>query len=247
MLNKMKTKKANTIGKNIFIFSQGCEMRGIDAEKIYKYFSLNDYAIVNNPEDADYIIFITCAYLKTTADSSFEKIKQFQQYDAELIVAGCLPEIDKDKLKEIFNGKIIPTSDIDKIDDDKKRTDHGIASAILTMKALSEKYRIHQWNEEDFNKYIINACSAIFIHNLRINKFIWNFNDFPLASLLKICDELQDWDRPTEENIKGNSPKDYDLKFKKDGIIFYVYNSEIKKIRKKLQNIDNFSLDIENN
>lgn len=44
------------------------------------------------------------------------KIKDFQRYTAELIVAGCLPAIDKEELSEVFSGKVISTKDLDNLD-----------------------------------------------------------------------------------------------------------------------------------
>ena len=104
-------------GKNVFIYSHGCEMRGLDTRKISSYLKKNNFTLVNDPKDADFIIFMTCAFLNTTARSSLERIKEFQTYDAELIVAGCLPDIQSESLKLIFNGKIIPTKNLDIIDD----------------------------------------------------------------------------------------------------------------------------------
>ena len=45
-------------------------------------------------------------------------VKEFQKYDAELIVGGCLPEIEKEKLNSVFKGRTINTKDLDK-DPDK--------------------------------------------------------------------------------------------------------------------------------
>ena len=49
---------------------------------------------------------------------SIQMVKEFQKYDAELIVSGCLPNIEKEKLNSIFNGRIIGTKYFDK-DPDK--------------------------------------------------------------------------------------------------------------------------------
>ena len=43
-------------------------------------------------------------------------LKELQKYNAELIVAGCLPAIDKEELNKIFDGKTITTKDLDNID-----------------------------------------------------------------------------------------------------------------------------------
>lgn len=105
--------------KKIFIYynESYCIRRALDARKIYTYLTKNNYIVTGNPADSDIIIFVTCASLNTATDFSLKKIKEFQKYDAELIVAGCLPAIDPDKLKEIFNGKTLCTKDIDKINE----------------------------------------------------------------------------------------------------------------------------------
>jgi MiaB/RimO family radical SAM methylthiotransferase len=110
-------KSKNNIQKKIFIHVEGCHKRGLDAKKFSTYFSKNNCKIVNSPKYADYIIFFTCGVFNQMIDRCLDKIKKFKKYDAELIVAGCLPDIAKEKLENIFNGKIIPTKDIEKIDD----------------------------------------------------------------------------------------------------------------------------------
>jgi len=110
-------KNKHDTSKNIFIHIEGCHKRGLDANKFSTYFSKNNYKIVNSPKNADYIIFFTCGFVNQMIDKCLNKIKKFKKYDAELIVAGCLPDIAKEKLNNIFKGKIIPTKDIDNIDE----------------------------------------------------------------------------------------------------------------------------------
>jgi threonylcarbamoyladenosine tRNA methylthiotransferase CDKAL1 len=100
----------------VFIYDNACIRRKLDANKIYYYFLKNNYQIVDNPKEADYIIFITCAFVNKMVESDLSEIKKLKKYDAELIVAGCLPDIAKDKLKEIFDGKTISTKNLNEID-----------------------------------------------------------------------------------------------------------------------------------
>jgi len=144
--------KKNT--KNIFIYSNACERRSIDAKKIKTYVVDKGYKIVNEPRNANYIILVTCGFVESVSDRSLELIEEFQQYDGELIVAGCLPDIIPDKVKEIFNGRIIPTKDLSQIDDIFKDTnlqidnlddEHSMwynfdtGSPILVIKSIVEK------------------------------------------------------------------------------------------------------------
>lgn len=103
--------------KNIFIYSAACVRRMIDAKKIYTYFQKNKYTIINDPEKADYILFISCGVTNSSMDVNIKLIKKFQKYKGELIVVGCLPHIAKDKLSSIFGGKTIPLQNLEKIDE----------------------------------------------------------------------------------------------------------------------------------
>jgi len=104
--------------KKVFIYrTESCSRRKLDAKKFSDYFIKNGYNVVDSPVKADLIIFVTCAYIDDLAEESLRKVKEFKKYDAELIVAGCLPIIEKENLAEIFDGTVIPTKDIDVIDD----------------------------------------------------------------------------------------------------------------------------------
>jgi tRNA A37 methylthiotransferase MiaB len=102
--------------KNVFIYTLACERRRLDAQKIRTYFSKNNYEIVDDPKDAHYIIFFTCAFVNKKTEQCLSIIKKLKKYDAELIIAGCLPDIARDKLKYTFSGRTIPTKNLDKID-----------------------------------------------------------------------------------------------------------------------------------
>jgi len=101
----------------VYVFVKACERRALDSKRYKRYFSENNHEVVDFPEDAELIIYVTCAVFNSDVDYALKKIKEFQKYDAELIVAGCLPKINKEELSEIFNGRTISTKDIEKIDD----------------------------------------------------------------------------------------------------------------------------------
>ena len=99
--------------KKIFIYLEACNRRALDITKVIDYLSKNNYKIVHRPEDADIILLFTCAAADRTTDASIKRTKQFQKYNAELIVAGCLPAIEPKKLGDIFNGKTLIAKDLD--------------------------------------------------------------------------------------------------------------------------------------
>jgi len=84
-----------------------CRRRLLDTQKIKLYFQRNNWNVLDKPNKADQIIFVTCAYRDEIADDCLEQIKEMQNRSGELIVVGCLPDIESEKLKKIFNGRTI--------------------------------------------------------------------------------------------------------------------------------------------
>lgn len=115
---------------------------------------------------------------------------------------------------------------------------HGMLSALTVLYLVDLMYQKNSWwNQENFKNHIVPACSAIFLHNLeddafkKIDKTI-----APLPYLLKLCDELQNWDRPSKKMPHGDSPENYDIDIKENEIIFMVKTEGVKKkISKKIK------------
>jgi hypothetical protein len=94
--------------------------------------------------------------------------------------------------------------------------DHGIVSALLLLKITDMIYRAHNQNFQrvmepidgvdysykHFDKHIINAATAILLHNIDRTVFNSDSLDFSnqrhyIAALLRLSDEFQDWERPS--------------------------------------------------
>jgi len=96
-------------------------------------------------------------------------VKEFQKYDAELIVGGCLPEIEKEKLAEIFHGRTINTKDLDK---DPDKMDDLFPEFIVKFKDI---------NDANTSYHNLNEGSAVgamknFLGNVSwLEKFLINF------------------------------------------------------------------------
>lgn len=102
--------------KKICITANACRRRGLDAKRIQSYFLKNGYNVVKNPKKADIIIYVACGFHGNIAESNFKRIKEFQKYNAELIVAGCLPINEKENLSKYFNGRTLGTKELNRID-----------------------------------------------------------------------------------------------------------------------------------
>lgn len=118
---------------------------------------------------------------------------------------------------------------------------HGIISSLTVLFLIDLMYQKNNpqrknenievdgsnWNQENFIRDIVSSCSAIYFHNLHPDSFFKNCkNKSKLAYLLKLSDELQNWDR--EKMPKGDSPENYDIQVQQNQLIFKVSNHDRK-------------------
>ena len=98
-----------------------------------------------------------------------------------------------------------------------------------------ETNRDVDWGYRHFRNHIINACSAIFLHNLG-RRFYYknkmNAQQHRLLFLLKLADELQDWDRPGNSTRKIYSAKDFSIKVRGQRIDLVVPKGQLKHFKK---------------
>lgn len=102
--------------KRVYLETLTCDRRGLDANRIKEFFLRNNYVIVKKPQDADVIVFFGCAALNSITEQALRKIEKLKSYHTDLIVAGCLPEIEKERLAKIFHGRLLRTKDFNSID-----------------------------------------------------------------------------------------------------------------------------------
>jgi len=93
------------------VFIKGLNSCAMRRGKLWQYrvfLETNGHTLTNDPADSDVILLWTCAYRSDVRDNSLAEIFRYQEiYTAELIVAGCLPDIDRKRLNEVFKGKVI--------------------------------------------------------------------------------------------------------------------------------------------
>jgi len=93
--------------KKIYIASGGCNKILAEGILLKSFFIENDYIISKTHKKADIIIFNPCACCKTHEDIAIKEIQKFQQEKSkhsEIIVWGCLPKINQNRLDRFFKG-----------------------------------------------------------------------------------------------------------------------------------------------
>ncbi len=85
----------------IFIKTFGCSANYNNSEIMEGLLLKAGHNIVNEPEDADLIIVNTCTVKLPTEKKVKRTIRDFLKLKKKLIIAGCMPEVQKDMLKKI--------------------------------------------------------------------------------------------------------------------------------------------------
>lgn len=93
-----------------------CTRRRLDASLLKEFFSINGWELARTPRSAELIVVVTCSYTEQSEDMAIEMVRRFGAGEKTLIVAGCLPAINPERLEEIFSGATLPTHSIDTID-----------------------------------------------------------------------------------------------------------------------------------
>ena len=102
--------------KKIYIEGEACNRRLLEKSKIKRYLECNDYELVNRPAKASHILLVTCAFKKKEEEHSIARLRDLMNYDAELLVYGCLPDISPHKYSEFHRIKNLAPKDLDEID-----------------------------------------------------------------------------------------------------------------------------------
>ncbi|EKF85860.1 hypothetical protein [Methanobacterium formicicum] len=123
---------------------------------------------------------------------------------------------------------------------ENNRIDHGFFSAIIMLKWYHYLIKRTNWNPAYFYFPILDSSSSILLHNYYKHTLMEDpFNlsqirarQHPIAYLLILCDELQEWNREGygKMDIKDDAPTDFDL---------FIDELELKIKYKYLQKTNN--------
>jgi ribosomal protein S12 methylthiotransferase len=82
--------------------SLGCPKNLVDTEIMLGILERQGYEVTFNPEEADMLIINTCAFLEKARKESLEVIAEYAGRHEKLIVAGCLVQLQGEKLLDKF-------------------------------------------------------------------------------------------------------------------------------------------------
>lgn len=111
--------------KRVYVRSFGCPTNLADGECMAGCLSRADYKIVENVGDADILIYNTCAVKSPTENRIMEILRRAPR-DKRVLVTGCLPLINFDRLKaEVRLDGVLGPAPGSEIVDAVRRVDRG--------------------------------------------------------------------------------------------------------------------------
>lgn len=96
--------------KTAYVVNQGCRKNMQIGELFKQYFSANNVKLVDSISEAELILVNTCGFDQGAEDRSIAAIQEVytqKRPESEVIVAGCLPSINQDRVTKIHSGPMI--------------------------------------------------------------------------------------------------------------------------------------------
>jgi len=123
------------------------------------------------------------------------------------------------------------------------RIDHGLFSSLTLLHIIDRMYehinarRVHRecfaqyaallsdFNEDFFDRDVLSACAAILLHTARLDgqTGLVAMPESRLAYLLRLCDTLQEWDRPGLREPHGLDPDYFEIRLGQNGVTLIVH------------------------
>lgn len=97
--------------------TEGCATNLVENSQYKNSIGQAGEQLVTNVEEADVIIYNTCGYSQQMEDRAVGEIKKVRELypEKKVVVGGCLPSINKDSLKDIYEGETFRPGDIKKL------------------------------------------------------------------------------------------------------------------------------------
>lgn len=163
------------MAKKVQIIIKSCDRRVLELEQVKNWLIANGYKLSNNhysvDKTADIIILTTCGVTQLHEDFTFkmlEKIRAGKKPDAQIILGGCVPEINPERVAREFGGPTFSPKSYEKLDqifDMPRKLDTFERPNLYKMKGL---YRSDVGNTLDTVKYVASLNLRSIIRGLKL-------------------------------------------------------------------------------
>jgi threonylcarbamoyladenosine tRNA methylthiotransferase CDKAL1 len=140
--------------KKVCVLTNGCPENRIDCSKMQKFAGDNGCTITSEIKEADIIVFNACGLTESTQEHSIDIIKFIETQkkpSAELVVCGCLPRINKSRLREVYHGFAFEhdIGQLKEVIDIRTDPEDAYANCLIPRAYVPS---VHRWTFADLKK-----------------------------------------------------------------------------------------------
>ena len=137
----------------VYYESYGCAANKNDMEIMLGILENDGYSITKDPQSASIIIVNTCSVKQITEDKIFEKLHEMDNYNKPIIITGCLPKINRQRIidSHLDHCSLLDPASIDKINEMVNKCRQEKSQNIIFSKQPPNKPSLPR---KRFNEYI---------------------------------------------------------------------------------------------
>ncbi len=103
---------------NIYVETYGCTANKSDERLLIGLVKHAGHHLVENVQEADVLVLLTCTVIGTTEQRMLSRLKVFQKTGKKIVVTGCMPSVQADLISSITpHASLLPSQYIQYIND----------------------------------------------------------------------------------------------------------------------------------
>lgn len=188
---------------NYFVETQACPRRFDEVKKIEEELVKNNIAKTNDMDQAGIIIYYTCSVTQTAVDRAMSRIEDIMEKnpDKKIVVCGCLPAMELDKLRKIYNGPVCTPTDFSALTD--------VIDCTINREDLKQIKGIYDEEHQQMNMIIVKGCIRRCTY-CAIYKSVGSLVSKPISEIVSFVQEC--YNKGIRKfNFQGDSVGDYGL------------------------------------
>ena len=106
--------------QKVCVLANGCPENRIDGARMQEFFRENGWRVAGDYREADLILLTACGLTSSSEDLAImliSRLKARKKPSADLIVCGCLPKINKERLQEVYDGITFGGDEVERLNE----------------------------------------------------------------------------------------------------------------------------------
>jgi len=176
-LDQIRIEGLKDLGGNVYVTTNGCSENRSDCAKMQEFFTINGWSVTSNIREADIILFNACGLTNIREDNSIEVLEGInaqKKSSAEIVVWGCFPKINKERISNAHKGIIFDSDESERLE---KIFEGNIAARDIytnfltpswkgshqkakTIRRFSNIFHIRSYIQKRFDKHLWKHASG---------------------------------------------------------------------------------------